>query len=262
MRQRRRIVLELRLHLQDDLVLRGGRCRPSPPAPGRTRRTASGRSLPWTGPGDRPRCGPPSPGRSARRSADRMRRPSTGASSASAASRIGAQWLSSAASVSVSVYWYCACSSRPPTVMSWPACMKNLTPCNWAICGFSRSITCLRAVALVERLELDEHPRGALGGVVAGRAGEADHAGHRGILQDDRRDTSFSSLPTAANDVSWRACNAPKMKPVSCSRNESLRDRHIEVAGQHDQRQRGEQHQRLVAEHPAQPAVVAAQHAS
>ncbi len=45
----------------------------------------------------------------------------------------------------------------------------------------------VHAVALIERLELDEHPGGALARVGAGRTGKADNAGNRGILQDDRR---------------------------------------------------------------------------
>ena len=58
-----------------------------------------------------------------------------------AASTIGAQWFSSALSVSVSVYWYWVRLRRPPTLMSWPDCMKNLAPCTCATLGRRRWIT-------------------------------------------------------------------------------------------------------------------------
>ena len=94
------------------------RCRSSRPGAGRTRRRASGRSA-------AARC----PSREAASRSISIARcgaaicwsEATSCSSGSffiAASRIGAQWLSSSMSVSVSVYWYCVRLRRPPTLMS------------------------------------------------------------------------------------------------------------------------------------------------
>ena len=113
--------------LEDHLVLVGRGVDRRRPGAGRTRRRASGRSAT----SERPRREAASRSISMRdmRRGDllvggdvlqlRQLLPSP-------ASMIGAQWLSSSVSVSVSVYWYSVLLSRPPTLMSWPACMKNL----------------------------------------------------------------------------------------------------------------------------------------
>ena len=40
------------------------------------------------------------------------------------------------------MYWYWVLLSRPPTLMSWPACMKNFTPATSATLGRSRWMIC------------------------------------------------------------------------------------------------------------------------
>ena len=57
------------------------------------------------------------------------------------ASTRGAQVSSSCRSVSVSVYWYWVREERPPTLMSWPACMNRRTPSTWAVAWRRRRIT-------------------------------------------------------------------------------------------------------------------------
>ena len=130
--------------------------------------------------------------------------------------RIGAQWFNSSRSVSVSVYWYRVRLNRPPTVMSCPACMKNLTPEICATIGRKRAMTFVGVDALRERLQLDHHPPAALGGVAAGRADEGDGARDRRILRHLGEDFRVSdAMP--ANDMSCRESASPKMNPVSCS---------------------------------------------
>ncbi len=62
-------------------------------------------------------------------------------------SMIGAQWLSSSESVEVMTYWNSVLVSFPPTLMSWPACMKYFTPGITATLGRSRwMIFCAESV--------------------------------------------------------------------------------------------------------------------
>ena len=93
-------------------------------------------------------------------------------------------------------------------------------------------------------------------GLLARSPGEADDAGDRGILQDHGGELVLDLAPSPRRRCPGAPAASPKMKPVSCCGNEPLRDHDVEVAGEHDQRQGHHQHQRLVAEHPAQAAVI------
>ena len=53
---------------------------------------------------------------------------------------------------------------------------------------------------------------------------------------------------------------SPNRNPVSCSGKKPLGMTHVEISGEHDQRDRAGQHERLMAEDPAQAAVVAVPH--
>ena len=57
------------------------------------------------------------------------------------ASTRGAHWSSSCRLASVRVYWYWVRDWRPPTLMSWPACMNRFTPSTCATAWRSRRIT-------------------------------------------------------------------------------------------------------------------------
>ena len=71
-------------------------------------------------------------------------------------------------------------------------------------------------VALVMRLQLNEHAAGVLGRVVGVRAGEIEHAGDGRVLARRSRRAGASCPAIFAKEMSWRASAWPKMKPVSC----------------------------------------------
>ena len=74
-----------------------------------------------------------------------------------------------------------------------------------------------RGIALAERLELDEHARGVLRRVAAGRAHEARPRRPRPDPSAPPRRARWRGRPSPAKEMSCRASAWPKMKPVSCS---------------------------------------------
>ena len=87
--------------------------------------------------------------------------------------------------MSVSVYWYSACSSRAPILMSGTACMKNLAPTTLATSGLSRAITSCTGGRSANGFSWMNMRAVFSLAVAARRAGEADDAGDGRILEDD-----------------------------------------------------------------------------
>ena len=134
-----------------------------------------------------------------------------------ACSMIGAQWFSSSLSVEVSVYWNSVLLSRPPTLMSWPACMKNFTPGTSATLGRRRWMICWAEAARspngfswmnMRAVFSDELPP-----VEPTKPTTPDTSGSFWTIADSR----FWRSAMAAKEMSWRASAWAKMKPVSCS---------------------------------------------
>ncbi len=110
-------------------------------------------------------------------------------------------------------------------------------------------------VALVMRLELDEHPAGVLAGVEAGRAGETDHPEDCRILPGDIGDLLHISRHLGKGRVLARLRRA-KNEAGILLREKALRDLHIEKTGRPHQQQGQEQRRQLMAEDKPQPAVI------
>ena len=110
--------------------------------------------------------------------------------------------------------------------------------------------------ALSERLELDEHPRGVFAGIGAGRTGEADHPRNRRIVQENLRALVLDLGHRGKRGVLARL-HRRKNEPGILLGKKSLRDHHVQEAGQHHQPERHQQYWQLVAEGPLQPAVIA-----
>ncbi len=111
------------------------------------------------------------------------------------------------------VYWYCVRASRPPTLMSWPACISSDAPSTLASLGRMRAMISsalslrpwslgLSAMKKLPVLNCEELPNIATP-VTSGscRMTSANCTWRRFI---------------ASNDESCVDCALPKMKPVSC----------------------------------------------
>ncbi len=126
---------------------------------------------------------------------------------------MGAHSLSSARFASVIVYWYCVRARRPPTLMSWPACISSDAPPIFASLGRRRPMISsalslrpssfgLSAMKKLPVLNCDELPNMPMP-----------------LTSGSWRTTSANSTMRRfidSNDESCDDCALPKMKPVSC----------------------------------------------
>ena len=153
--------------------------------------------------------------RGARRSAGRSRRRAAPAASAASSRIFGAHSFSSARLASCSVNWNCVRvgAAAEPHVLR--RLQKSRAPSTFSSLGRSRAmICCARGVALVARLQRDEHAA-----VVAGAAAAADRHRDRGDVGIGHA-RSRRAPPDAASSRR-RRCPArpprsPVIRPMSC----------------------------------------------
>ena len=134
-------------------------------------------------------------------------------SSRSLAAIRGVQAFSSSRLVSVSVYWYCAREMRPPTLMSWPACMYRVMPGTFASLGRSRAITWSAVAARPS--STDFRPMNMLPELKVLAPACMPKAVTSGSWRTMSATASMRPC-MASDDVSCPATAEPKMKPVSC----------------------------------------------
>ncbi len=139
------------------------------------------------------------------------------------------------------------CPARPPTRRSCTGCRKRLAPGSCESFGRRRAIiwSAVTLPALVEVLQRHEHARRV---VAAGEGG--DRSRPRGRSGRSRR-AARAGCCIAWKELDWSADDRAVQPAGVLLREEALRHDDVEVdAGAH-RRERDQQRQRLVAQHPA-----------
>ena len=155
-----------------------------------------------------------------------------------AASRIGAQWFSSSL-IGVGQRVLVLGAAEPAADRDVLARLhEELGALDRGDLGPQALDDLVRAqLALVMRLELDEHARGVFGRVVGVGAGERDDAGNAGSCLHDIGDLVGQLPPSPANDDVLARVDLAEDEAGVLLREKSLGDRHVEIARDHDQRQ-------------------------
>ncbi len=111
------------------------------------------------------------------------------------------------------------------------------------------------AIAVAMRLQFDQQAAGVERGVVAVHADVGGHTGHRRVCFDGRGQRLLALAHGLERDRLWCLADALHQAGI-LHREEALGHGEVERYGQCQRRHRGQQHQRLALQHPAQLSVV------